>query len=84
MPTKSFKGPQFVRYFGPVLDALRSLGGSGSRNEVADIVAEKLQVPAKQQEELMGSGQPRFLNRVQWARFYLSKDGFISRLQSGG
>ena len=81
--TSKLKGPQFVRYFGPVLDALRELGGSGSPNEVADKIAESLRIPQKQVEELTGSGQQRFLNRVQWARFYLSKDGFISSSERG-
>lgn len=82
MPTKT-RGPQFVRFFGPVLDALRALGGSGSPNEVADKIAEMLQIPAKQQEELTSSGQQRYLNRVQWARFYLSKAGFILSSERG-
>ncbi|MEO8427110.1 MAG: restriction endonuclease [Verrucomicrobiota bacterium] len=77
------KGPQFVRYFGPVLDALRALGGSGSPSEVADKIAEMLQIPAKDQEELMGSGSSRFLNQVQWARFYLNKDGLVSSSERG-
>lgn len=82
MTTKS-KGPQFVRFFGPVLDALRALGGSGSPNEVADKIAESLQLPQKQQEELTSSGQQRYLNQVQWARFYLSKDGFLVSSERG-
>lgn len=82
MSTKS-KGPQFVRFFGPALDALRALGGSGSPNEVADRIAEMLQISVKQQEELTSSGQQRHLNRVQWARFYLSKAGFISSSERG-
>src|SRR5256885_1850152 len=76
-------GPQFVRFFGPVLDVLRALGGSGSPTEVADKVAEMLQIPQKQQEELTSSGQQRFLNRIQWARFYLSKNGLISSSERG-
>jgi restriction system protein len=28
------EGAQFVRYFGPVLDALRGLGGSGTPDEI--------------------------------------------------
>ena len=77
------KGPQFVRFFGPVLDALQVLGGSGSPTEVADKIAEMLQIPAKQQEELTSSGQQRYLNRVQWARFYLTKAGYISSSERG-
>jgi len=82
MSAKS-SGPQFVRFIGPVLDAIRALGGSGSPTEVADKVAEMLEIPQKQQEELTSSGQQRFLNRIQWARFYLSKDGFISSSERG-
>jgi restriction system protein len=80
---KKTKGSQFVRYFGPVLDALRALGGSGSPGEVADKVAEMLQISAKEQEELITSGTSRFLNQIQWARYYLSKDGFISSSERG-
>jgi restriction system protein len=82
MAAKS-KGPQFVRFFGPVIDALRALGGSGSPDEVATKIAEMLQIPQKQQEELTSSGQQRFLNQVQWARFYLSRGGFISSTERG-
>jgi restriction system protein len=77
------KGSQFVRYFGPVLEALRRLGGSGSPGEVADQVADILGVPVKEREELIASGTPRFLNQVQWARYYLSKEGFISSSERG-
>lgn len=76
-------GPKFVRYFGPVLDALRSLGGSGSPSEVADKIAETYKVPASQQEELMASGSPRFLNQVQWAKFYLDKEGLVTSSERG-
>src|SRR5262245_21266686 len=77
------KGSQIVKYFGPVLEALRKLGGSGSLGEVADEVAELLQIPARDQEELMTSGTPRFINQIQWARYYLSNDGFISSSERG-
>ncbi len=77
------KGPQFVGFFGPVLESLRDLGGSGSPGEVADKVAGFLKIPAQQQEELIASGTRRFLNQVQWARYYLSKDGFISSSERG-
>jgi hypothetical protein len=30
------KGPQFVQYFGSVLDVLRQLGGSGTPGEVTE------------------------------------------------
>ena len=63
--TKS-KGPLFVKYFGPVLHALRELGGSGSPSEVADKVAELLDVPAKTHwiAERLSMGHPGSVSRL--------------------
>jgi restriction system protein len=36
---KNDEGALFVRYFGPVLDALRKLGGSGKPDEVTEQIA---------------------------------------------
>lgn len=36
--SKKTEGSQFVRYFGPLLDALRALGGSGKPDEVVERV----------------------------------------------
>jgi restriction system protein len=77
------EGPKFVQYFAPVLEALRLLGGSGSPSEVADKVAELMKISTQHQEELLASGAPRFLNQIQWARFYLSQDGYISSSRRG-
>lgn len=41
----SGQGSQFVRYFGPLLDALRELGESGTPDEVVERVAKNLQLP---------------------------------------
>lgn len=76
-------GAQFVQYFGPVLDVLRALGGSGRPAEVTDAVASALKLSDKQQNELMKSGSPRFANQVAWARFYLSRDGYLDASKKG-
>jgi hypothetical protein len=34
MSKKKTSGPQFIRYFEPLLNALQALGGSGSPQEV--------------------------------------------------
>lgn len=39
---KEEEGAKFVRFFGPLLDALRSLGGSAKADEAVDRVAEDL------------------------------------------
>ena len=66
---KPAAGSQFVRYFGPRLDALRDLGGSGTPDEVVERVAANLKVPDEVQNELLPSGEPRFRNQVAWGRF---------------
>ncbi len=42
---KTEAGPRFVRYFGPILDALRTLGGSGTPDEVVERIAQDLRIP---------------------------------------
>lgn len=76
-------GPQFVRYFVPVIDALKELGNSGTPAEVRDIIASKLNLTDEQLNEQMESGQSRFMNQVAWARFYLSKSGYIASSRRG-
>ena len=77
------EGTQFLRWFGPLLDALRELGGSGTADEATDKVAELCKVPESQQNELMESGQPRFRNQVAWARFYLKRQGLLDSSTRG-
>ena len=43
-------GAQFVRYFGPLLEALRGLGGSGTPDEVVERIAGDLKLPDKVQK----------------------------------
>ena len=71
------KGPQFIRYFQPVLNALIELGGSGRPEEVEDVIAEHLGLSEEERSEQIPSGQSRFNNKVNWARFYLVKAGLI-------
>ncbi len=77
------EGSVFVRYFGPLLDALRGLGGSGTPDEVVERIAKDLKVPDAVQNELLPSGQPRFRNQVAWARFYLVREGLLDSSKRG-
>jgi len=76
-------GPQFVRYFRPVIDALKELGNSGTPSEVREIIVARLKLNEDLLNELMSSGTPRFMNQVAWARFYLNKAGFIASSRRG-
>lgn len=77
------KGPRFVRYFGPVLEVLKSLGGSGSPDEVRAGVASRLAISEGEQSEQLGSGSSRFDNQVAWARFYLTRAGLLDSSRRG-
>ena len=81
MPTT--KGPQFVGYFWPVVEALKKLGGSARPAEVRDELVAQKKVSAKAQAETLSSGLPRFDNQVAWARFYLAKAGIIDSSSRG-
>jgi len=80
---KPVEGAQFVRYFGPLLDALKELGGSGAKSEVVEQIARDLSIPEQTQNELLESGAPRFQNQVAWARFYLSREGLLESSKRG-
>jgi restriction system protein len=80
---KSKEGPHFVRYMGPTVEALKELGGSGQPAEVIDWIADTLNVTDEHLLEVLKSGQTRFANQVHWARFYLSKAGYIDSSQRG-
>lgn len=74
---------EFVQWMGPLLDALRQLGDSGTPKEVSDLIAKNLKIPDKKKEELMESGSARFHNQVCWARQYLVWEGLISSEKRG-
>jgi restriction system protein len=80
---KKEEGAQFVRYFGPLLDALRGLGGSGTPDEVVERIAQDLGLTDDIQNELLQSGESRYRNQVAWARFYLVREGLIDSSKRG-
>lgn len=76
-------GPKFIRFFWPILKALRELGGSAKPREVVDLVVEMLQVPDDERAERTKSGVPRVDNQVHWARNYLVWAGLLDGSQRG-
>jgi len=81
--SKKNEGAQFVRYFNPLLDALRGLGGSGRPEEVVERIAADLSIPDEIQNELLPSGESRYRNQVHWARFYLVREGLLDSSKRG-
>lgn len=84
MKTK-MKGPgaEFTRWLGPLLDALRDLGGSARPREASDYIASKLGLPESLLEATTKSGQDRFHNQVAWARQYLVWEGLVDGSKRG-
>jgi len=80
---KSPDGTKFLRYFGPLLDALRNLGGSGTPEEVAERVAKDIGLSDAEQNELLPSGGLRYRTNVAWARFYLVREGLLDSSKRG-
>jgi hypothetical protein len=75
---KSFFGaPQFVKYFGPVLDALHQLGGSGRPDEVRSVIAQKLGLSEQEQSEpLPSKAQPASIIRFTGRAFICRKRAY--------
>lgn len=74
---------EFVKWMGPLLDALRELGDSGTPQEVSDLIAKNCSVSDEKKEELLESGSPRFHNQVCWARQYLVWEGLLGSAKRG-
>lgn len=82
MPKKS-RPAEFVRWFGPLLTALRDLGGSASPREALDRIAELENVPDESPNTLLKSGQERFYKQVHRARQCLVWEGLIESGRRG-
>ncbi len=83
MGKQSKQGPKFVRYFGPVVAALKDLGGSARPAEVRTWIADDLELSDELLSETLDSGTPRYDNQVAWARFYLARAGLIDSSKKG-
>ena len=77
------KGPQFVRFFKPIIEVLKETGGSGTAAEVLDQVIEKMRIPESEQVVTNKSGQSRVRNQIYWAKFYLANAGYIDSSKRG-
>ena len=61
-------GPRFVRYFGPVLEALRANGGEATPDVALAWIRQNINVPVAEVEGINKGGQSKFENYVHWAR----------------
>lgn len=81
--TNNKGGPHFVRLFGLLLDALRSLGGAGERKQVFEEIAKSPLVTEEDLHAINKSGGLKYENQVAWARLYLAKAGLIDSKKRG-
>ena len=80
---KTNKVPQFLKYFNPLIGALKDLGGSGTPSEVKDKVVEIMNIPDEEIDKKIKSGSSRILNQIAWARMYLVKANFLDSSKRG-
>src|SRR5581483_2390236 len=67
----------YLRFFAPILDVLRDLGGSARSAQVKDVVADRLKITDAELAEVLKNGVSRVGNQIDWARFYLAKTGYL-------
>lgn len=77
------RGPEFIRFFRPILEVMRSLGGSGTAAEIVDRSMELAKVSEAEQQVVTRTGIPRVKNQVHWARQYLVWGGYLGSSKWG-
>ena len=75
--------PQFVRFFGPLLDSLRYLGDVAEPGQVFQEIKKNPLVTEEDLKATIKNGRSKFKNQVAWARYYLAKDGLIDSRERG-
>lgn len=71
------KGPEFIRFFRPILEVLQESGGSGTASEIVDRSLELAKISEVEQEAVNKNGLSRVKNQVHWARQYLVWAGYL-------
>lgn len=77
------KQAEFIKWLGPLLDALRDLGDSGKPREVSGKIASTLNLNDDILDATVKSGGSKFHNQVAWARQYLVWEGLLDSSKHG-
>jgi restriction system protein len=80
---KQTKGPEFIRFFRPILEVLLASGGSGTASEIVDRSLEIAKVSEAEQEAVNKNGLSRVKNQVHWARQFLVWAGYLDSSRRG-
>jgi len=81
--TENMQGPDFLKYFPAIIEALRARGGFASASEIFEDVFERVGVSAEEREIVLPSGEKKQRNQVRWARFYLLRAGLMGAASRG-
>lgn len=74
----------FIKWFRPVIDALKTLGGSGTPEQVRNTIIENEKLDDEVINATRGATkQNKFSNEVAWARNYLVVGGYIDKSVRG-
>lgn len=74
----------FLKWFEPLLEALKALGGAAAPNEVRDQIAKNLKLSEEVLSERRGKTQTKkFDNELAFARNYLVYEGYIDKSERG-
>jgi len=76
MPTKD-------QLYIPVLNALKSGGGSATNDELFDHIIDELNLPSRVVDQRTRSGQSRLWKRIIWARNELKHSGYVEQTGTG-
>jgi hypothetical protein len=77
------KGPEFTKFFNPLLKVLNSIGGEGKPSDISPLVAKELSISQAEIEEKYSSGVRKVYNQIAWARNYLKEAEYISNEKRG-
>ena len=84
MTNKNINKTEFVKWFGPVLEALRALGGSATPKEIKIWIGDKYELSEEVlNERYEKSGSLKFPNRLAWARQYLVWEELLASSNRG-
>ncbi len=77
-------GAKFLRWFRPLLQALKDLGGSATPKEARNKIIENEKLTEEETSAVIGKTQtPEFNNDVAWARQYLVRGGYLDNSTRG-
>ena len=75
---------EFIKWFKPIIEALKEIGGSGTPREVRERIAVDLNLSEEELAETRGKTKTKkFDNNVAFARNYLVYEGMIDKSERG-